>query len=386
MLKKSKKVLIVLVNRANYARSKTIMQSIVENPDLRLQTVVASGMLLERFGQAVNVVKRDGFKIDGEIYMSIEGENPLTMAQSVAVGLMQLAPVIKRLDPDVIVTIADRYETIATAIAGAYMNKIVAHVQGGELTGTIDESVRHAITKLSHLHFTSTEKSKERVVGMGENPKYVFNTGCPSIDLVCNSPLSREHLLKTKIGGLGKVDLSKEYIVVMQHPVTTEFGSGFDQMNETLKVVKKLKMPTLMLWPNPDAGSDEISKAIRLFREDDPQFPVQFFKNIEPEDFVAVLNNASCLVGNSSSFIREGSYLGTPAVVIGSRQANREHASNVVFAKSDAKDIYKKAKKQIDHGRYRSSEIYGDGRSGEKIASLIAENSPPIQKVFFNAS
>lgn len=382
-MEKTKKVLIVLVNRANYARSKTMMQAIKETPGMSLQVVAASGMLLERFGQAVKIVREDGFNIEEEVYMSIEGENPLTMAQSVSVGLMQLAPVINRLDPDIVVTIGDRFETIATAIAGAYMNKVVVHVQGGEITGTIDESVRHAVTKLSHLHFTTTEKSRDRVIKMGENPKYVFNTGCPSLDLVRNSDLTRKHLASTKIGGLGKVDLEKNYVVVMQHPVTTEFGSGFDQMKETLRAVKELGMPTLMLWPNPDAGSDEISKAIRLFREEHPSFPVQFFKNIEPEDFAAVLNNASCLIGNSSSFIREGSYLGTPAVEIGSRQANREHAENVIYAEYSSDDIFRKVKAQIKHGRYKSSNIYGDGKAGEKIAKLIKKINPPIQKVFY---
>ncbi len=385
MKKDIKKILIVLVNRANYARSKFVMDAIQNTRGLELQVVVSSGMLLERFGQAASVVKEDGFKISEEVYTSIEGENPLTMTQSVAVGLMQLAPVINRLNPDVVITIGDRYETIATAIAGAYMNKIVAHVQGGELTGTIDESVRHAITKLSHLHFTATQKSRERVIRMGENPKYVFNTGCPSIDLVRNSDLSRSRLVKTKLGGLGQVDLAKEYVVVMQHPVTTEFGSGFDQMRETLEAIKSLKMQTLMLWPNPDAGSDEISKAIRLFREDRPDFPVQFFKNIEPEDFAAILNNASCLIGNSSSFIREGSFLGTPAVEIGSRQTNREHAANVIYASYLAQDILKKVKAQIKHGRYKSSNIYGDGRAGEKIAEYIAGTNPPVQKTFYEA-
>lgn len=382
-MKKPKKVLIVLVNRANYARSKTLMHSIKKDPRLELQVIATSGMLLERFGQAVKIVKEDGFTVNEEIFMSIEGENPLTMTQSVATGLMQFAPAISRLNPDVVITIGDRYETIATAIAGAYLNKIVAHVQGGEITGTIDESVRHAVTKLSHLHFTTTEKSRQRVIRMGENPEYVFNTGCPSIDLVKNSNLTRKHLKTTKIGGLGKVDLDKEYVVVMQHPVTTEFGSSFTQMKETLKTIKKLKMPTLMLWPNPDAGSDEISKAIRLFREEHPNFPVQFFKNIEPEDFAAVLNNASCLIGNSSSFIREGSYLGTPAVEIGSRQANREHAANVIYADYDVEDIFKKVKSQLKHGRYESSNIYGDGKAGEKIAQLILQTNPPVQKEFY---
>jgi UDP-hydrolysing UDP-N-acetyl-D-glucosamine 2-epimerase len=316
--------------------------------------------------------------------MSIEGENPQTMAQSVGLGLVQLAPIISRLDPDVVVTVADRFETLATAIAASYMNKTLAHIQGGELTGTIDESVRHAITKMSHLHFASTEESRKRVISMGENPKYVFNTGCPSIDLAKDTDTSKERLQKINLGGLGKVDLSKPYILVMQHPVTTEFGQGTKQITETLQAIQKIGIQTIMLWPNPDAGSDDISKAIRIFREKN-HFPasIQFFKNIEPEDYATVLANAACAIGNSSSFIRESSFLGTPTVLVGSRQQHREHGKNCIYAEHDSEQIFKAAMNQINHGRYKSEHIYGKGDAGSQIADLIWEISPPVQKEFY---
>lgn len=377
-----KKILFVLINRANYGRAKTVLEAVKNHPNLDLTIVAGSGLLLERFGKAVNVIREDDFIVNEELYMNIEGEIPQTMAQSVGLGLIQLAPIFARTKPDVVVTIADRYEILATAIAATYMNLPLAHIQGGELTGTIDESVRHAVTKLSHYHFTSTEGSRERVIQMGENPDYVFNTGCPSIDLVKNSDISKTRLQSVKIGGLGKIDLSKPYILVMQHPVTTEFGNGFQQMNETLEAVKTINMPTLLLWPNPDAGSDDMSKAIRLFREKNKDFPIQYFKNLEPEDYYTVLANSSCLIGNSSSFVREGSFLGTPVVMVGSRQNNREHSNNLSSVDYNKDQIAKTAINQIKHGKYKSDNLYGKGDAGTQIADLLATKNPPIQKVF----
>lgn len=378
-----KKVLFVLMNRANYARSKSSMEAVANHPELELQVIAGSGMLLERFGKSVKVVREDGFNIDEELYMSIEGENPQTMAQSVGLGLIQLAPAITRLNPDVVVTIADRYETLATAIAATYMNKLLVHIQGGELTGTIDESVRHAITKMAHLHFASTEESRKRIVSMGEIPEFVFNTGCPAMDLAKNADKSIDRLKKIKIGGLGNVDLARPYLLVMQHSVTTEFGQGYQQITETLKALKELKMQTLMLWPNPDAGSDDISKAIRIFREQNHvDFPIQFFKNVDPEDYVTIMANAACLVGNSSSFIREGSFLGIPAVIVGTRQQNREHGENAIYSDYEAAEIVNRCKIQLSHGKFEPNYTYGKGNAGELIADLIAHKNPPVQKVF----
>lgn len=378
-----KKVLFVLMNRANYARSKSSIEAVAKHPELELQVIAGSGMLLERFGKSVKVVKADGFKIDEELYMSIEGENPQTMAQSVGLGLLQLAPAITRLNPDVVVTIADRYETLATAIAATYMNKILVHIQGGELTGTIDESVRHAITKMAHLHFASTEESRSRIVSMGENPDFVFNTGCPAMDLAKNADKSINRLKEIKIGGLGNVDLTKPYLLVMQHPVTTEFGQGYHQITETLKALKELKIQTLMLWPNPDAGSDDMSKAIRIFREQNHvDFPIQFFKNVDPEDYITLMANAACLVGNSSSFIREGSFLGIPAVIVGTRQQNREHGENAIYSNYESADIVDRCRLQLNHGKFKPDYTYGNGDAGEQIADLISQINPPVQKIF----
>lgn len=372
------------MNRANYGRFSTALREIKNHPDLELVIVAGGGMLLERFGRAVNVVREDGFTVDEELYMNIEGETPQTMAQSVGVALVQLAPIISRHKPDIVVTIGDRYETLATAIAGAYMNVPVAHTQGGELTGTIDESVRHAVSKLAHIHLAVNDAARQRLLQMGENPEFVFTVGCPSIDLAAEADRSKERLAGISLSGIGQVNLEKPYLLVMQHPVTTEFGSGYEQMMETLEALKIVNMPTLMLWPNPDAGSDDISKAIRIFRERErTTFPIQFFKNIEPEDYTAILANATCAVGNSSSFLREGSFLGTPTVLVGNRQQHRDVAHNVVRAPHDRVKIADLVLQQIRHGVYEPDHMYGNGTAGKQIAEILATVTPPIQKKFF---
>ena len=270
---------------------------------------------------------------------------------------------------------------MATAVAASYMNIRVAHTQGGEITGSIDESVRHAITKLSHLHFTATEESRRRVIGMGENADYVFNTGCPAIDAIASIDMTMPQDFFSRYGGVGyALDPAKPYIVVLQHPVTTEFGSGFAQINATLEAVQKSGMQTIWLWPNVDAGSDDISKGLRMFRERHRDVPLHFFRNFSVEDYARLINQSCCLIGNSSSGIRESAYLGVPSVNIGSRQQRRERGRNVVDVGYDANEIFAAIAKQLEHGRYQPDYLYGNGCSSDRIAKLLAEVDVPIQK------
>src|SRR5687767_494496 len=196
------------------------------HPALDLKLVVAASALLDRYGNAVKVIESDGFKITERVFMVLEGESPTSMAKTTGLGVLELATVFDNLKPDVVITVADRYETLATAVAASYMNLTLAHVQGGEVSGSIDEKVRHAVTKLSDLHFVSTKRAGERVTQMGEDPAAVYWTGCPSIDLAAEivpDPQLTFDPIK-KYGGVGPpLDLSNRYIVVMQHPVTTEY-------------------------------------------------------------------------------------------------------------------------------------------------------------------
>lgn len=376
-----RKVCVAINSRANYGRIKSVLQAIRENPKLELQLIVGASGLLQRFGSVVDVMRKDGFEPTATVYSIVEGETPTTMAKSTGLAIMELATQFENLKPDVVITVADRFETIATAIAASYMNIPVAHTQGGEVTGSIDESVRHAVTKLSHLHFPATELAREYVIRMGEDPSTVHFTGCPAIDAIASLDLSTPGDIFTRYRGVGAdLDPSEPYIVVLQHPVTTEYGHGLQQIEETLHAVHKIGMQTAWLWPNVDAGSDDVSKGIRRFREINQPKKMHFYINFAVEDYARLINNAACLAGNSSSALREGAFLGVPAVNIGTRQAGREHGPNVVHAPYDRNAIETAIRKQIAHGRYPGSKMFGDGRAGERIARILGEADLKVQK------
>ena len=378
--KTKRKVCVVVASRANYGRIKSLMSAIKNHPALELQLIVSASAILYRFGNVIDVIQRDGFKPDATIYYIVEGENPTTMAKSTGFAIMELATHFSNMKPDVVVTVADRFETLATAVAASYMNIPVAHTQGGEVTGTIDESVRHAVTKFSHIHFPATEMARERLIKMGENPKTVFVTGCPSLDVLKSLDLQLGDLFK-RSGGVGTpLDPKKPYIVVLQHPVTTEYGQGLQQIQHTIEAVARLNMQTIVLWPNVDAGSDDISKGWRQFRESGRAKSVHFFRNFPVEDYARLIANCACFIGNSSSAIREGALLGVPTVNIGTRQTGRERGPNVIDVDYDSDAIYKAALRQIKHGKYKPDPIYGDGTAGRQIADILATAEFTIQK------
>ncbi len=378
-----RKVCVVVTARPSYSRIKSALRAINQHPKLELQLVVAASALLDRYGKIDEVIKQDGFEITEQVYMIIEGENLVTSAKSTGLGIVELSTVFDNLKPDVVVTVADRFETLATAVTASYMNIPVAHVQGGEITGSVDEKVRHAITKLSNLHFVSNSNAKNRVVHMGEKHDTVFVTGCPSIDLA-TEVLKRKVLGFNpfeKYGGVGeRLDYLDGYIVVMQHPVTTEYDKARRHITETLHAVQELGFPTLWFWPNVDAGSEGTSKGIRAFRENEKPTNIHFFKNMTPEDFLELIYNSRCIIGNSSVAIREGAFLGAPAVNIGSRQMGRERGRNVIDVKYCRHQIADAIKRQLQNGLYTSDPIYGDGYAGERIADLLAEVPLTVEK------
>ncbi len=379
--KARRKICVVVNSRANYGRIKSVMRAIQEHPDLELQTIVGASALLYRFGHAVDNIRADGFEPSATVYSIVEGENPTTMAKSTGMAIMDLSTQFENLRPDVVLTVADRFETIATAIAASYMNIPVAHTQGGEVTGSIDESVRHAVSKLAHLHFPATELARNYLLRMGEEAERVHMTGCPAIDLIADLDLTLPPDLFASNKGVGAtLDPSQPYLVVLQHPVTTEFGQGFEQVQETLAAVLALDMQTAWLWPNVDAGSDDVSKGLRMHREKKGDGKLHFYRNFAPEDYARLIANAACLIGNSSSGLREGAYLGTPTVDVGTRQARREHGENVLHAAYDRTDIEAKARTQISHGRFPRSELFGDGSAGRQIAEILANGPISVQK------
>ena len=380
---KKKRVCVVVTARPSYSRIKTALRAIQSHPELELQLVIAASALLDRYGNASRVIEADGFEIAARVFSVLEGENPTAMAKTTGLGMLELATVFENLKPDVVVTVADRYETLSTAVAAAYMNIPVAHVQGGEVTGSIDEKVRHAITKLADLHLVSTDRAAERVVRMGEDPSTVHVTGCPSIDLateiLCCPKLDFDPI--EKYGGVGApIDVSNGYMVVMQHPVTTEYTLARQQVFETLHTIRQVGLPSLWFWPNVDAGADGTSSGIRTFRELEKPDNIRFFKNMVPSDFLRLLYNSKCLVGNSSVGIRECSFLGVPVVNIGSRQTGRDRGCNVLDVPHDREQIAEAIRHHLGNGRYPCDRLYGDGRAGERIAQCLETTEPRIEK------
>lgn len=379
-----RKICVVVGSRANYSSIKTAMRSIQAHPDLELQLVVGASALLDRFGSVVEVIEADGFKPDAKVNMIIEGETPVTMAKSTGLGLLELPTIFDQLKPDIVITVGDRFETMATAIAAAYMNIPIAHTMGGEVTGTIDESVRHAVTKLAHIHFPANRLAAERIIRMGEDPDTVHVVGCPRIDLVAeiaqNDGRLPERAWLEFEGVGGAVNLDELFLLVAQHPVTTEYGQGEGQITETLMALHQLEMPTIMLWPNVDAGSEDVARGMRKYREHYRHDYIRFYKNFPVETYVRLMMRCACMVGNSSAAVREGAFLGVPAVNIGTRQTGRERGKNVLDVDYDREQILDAIQVQLRNGRYPSDPIYGDGHAGERIADILSRCELQIQK------
>lgn len=371
-----KRVCVVITARPSYSRIRSALLALREYENIDLRLVVAASAVLDNYGEVVKQIEKDGFTADATVYNVVSGENVISSAKTTGLGIIELATVFSNINPDMVVTIADRFETMATAIAASYMNIPLVHIQGGEVTGNIDEKVRHAITKLADVHLVSTEKARERVIKMGENPERVYVTGCPSIDIAENvrknynqwkfDPIERYR-------GVGKVLKDREkYIVVMQHPVTTELDKVRYQTRCVLETVEQLDRQIYWFWPNVDAGTDGVSKEIRINRESGKAKNIYFFKNMSPDDFLVLLMGSECIIGNSSVAIRECSYLGVPAINLGNRQIGRERGKNVIDAPYENEKILEAYRKIATSERKAGENLYGDGYAGQKIAKVIA--------------
>lgn len=381
-MKNKRKICVVLVDRANYGRLKPVMAAIKNHPSLELSVIASGTLVLERFSYPIKEVERDGFEINSKIYVELEGSVPTTMAKSIGFSVIEFSSEFLRLEPDIVLLIGDRYEALAACIAASYMNKTVCHIQGGEVSGSIDESARHAITKFSHYHFPSTHRSKEFLVRMGENPETILGVGCPSSDIAKSLIKSQKNLNVLNFSGNGpSIDVNKPFLLSIYHPNTTKYGSEVNEMLELLKALDKIKMQTVILWPNIDAGSDHISKTLRVFRDNINNDWLRTITNVNPTDYLNILANAACAVGNSSSFVRDSSFLGTPVVLVGDRQDGREFANNVIKVKPVVGDIERSIQFQLNHGPYDISSLYGDGNVSDRIASELAKAKLYSQKI-----
>lgn len=371
--KNKKKICVAINNRANYARVKSLLIEIKKNKKFELQILLGASAILSRFGELDRILKKDGFKKFEKIYSIVEGENLTTMAKSTGLSIIETSTFFENYRPDAVIVIADRFENLSVAIAASYLNIPLIHIQGGEVTGSIDEKVRHSITKLSDIHFVATKRSRDFLIKMGENKKSVFLTGCPSIDIAhkAKSKLPKDFFIKNK--GVGNFpNYNEKYIVVMHHPVTTKFNETYTQIMQTINAIIKVKdVKIVWLWPNIDAGSDIISKQLRIIRENKLVRNISFFKNFTPENYIKLIFNCECLVGNSSSGIRESSFLSIPVVNIGSRQKNREQGFNVLNVDYNKNEIFNAISKQMNKRKIRKSFIYGDGYAYKKIVNIL---------------
>ena len=382
MVKKT--ICVFIGSRANYSSIKSALIAIQNHPGLELKIVLGGSALVKKYGNLEKILEKDGFQVDERIQMLVEGDVPSVMVKTAALGMLGLADAFERVKPDYVIVIGDRYEVIAPTIAAAYMNIPVAHTMGGEVTGTIDESIRHAITKFAHIHFPANKESGERIIKMGERKDRVFVVGCPRIDTVKSiidaDPGVPEDIFE-KCGGVGPAfDLHQPFLLVSQHPVTTQYEDAEKQINETIYAAVEVGIPIILLWPNSDAGTEGISQGIRKFREKYPDIKLHAFLNLPIDIYVRLMNNTACLIGNSSSGIREGAFLGTPCVNVGTRQAGRERGSNVIDVACNRAEILQAVKKQIAHGKYASEPIYGNGNAGEKIADILYRTEVEVQK------
>jgi UDP-hydrolysing UDP-N-acetyl-D-glucosamine 2-epimerase len=379
-----RKICVVVGSRANYSSIKSVMRAVQQHPDLELQVIAGASALLDRYGSVVDLMERDGFTPAARLYMLVEGETPATMAKSTGLGLIELPTILETLKPDVVLTVGDRFETMATTLAAAYMNIPLAHTMGGEVSGNIDENIRHAVTKFANIHFPACADARERIIRLGERPETVHMTGCPRIDLVAEYLTLNEPVDDAVFGdGVGaRFSTDDDFILVSQHPVTGEYGRGEQQIVATLEAVRDTGMPAIVLWPNADAGSDDVARGIRKFRERNASAPFHYVKNLPIHVYVRLMAKTRCLVGNSSSAIREGAFIGTPSVNVGSRQTARQRGSNVIESGYRKEEVARAVKDRLDlGGRLPSEPIYGDGKAGPRIADILAQETLTTDKL-----
>jgi len=380
-----RKICFPITSRAYYGRSQLLIRKLHAHPGVDLKLMLGGSILLDKYSKHVaDDIAAGGFEIEASLFNVIEGGNHVAMAKTACLTALEFTNSLFTAQPDVVVICGDRFEQLAIAMAAAYLNISIAHIEGGDVTGSIDESVRHAITKLAHLHFVTNEDAHRRVLAMGEDPRYVFNTGSLDVELAAHVSTT---ITSDQVNALGvghDVDIDRQFLMVVQHPVTTD-GHNRDHLETTFRVVAELGLPTIWFWPNPDAGTGEMSDMLRNMREQHPELTehMRFITNVPASDFVALLAHASCLVGNSSAGVKECSYLGTPVVNIGNRQQGRLTGEHVIHTGYEAAEIAAAIATQLAHGRYAPSRIYFKDHASEAIANLLATTPLYTQKRFY---
>ena len=376
-----RKIFILVERRADYSRYKPILEKLKADPFFETYLVVTGICLLENHGKDISYIENDGFEINATIPMfDLQAEDSGgEMVRSMARVLSGVVTELEKAKPDVVLSGFDIGGNFAVTVAAAHMNIPVAHIQGGEVTGSIDESIRHAMSKFSHIHFPATEDARNRLIKIGENPEDIYVVGCPSIDVLVNTPYVDKAVIEAKYN----LDFSKPFVIMIQHPVTTEMKSSLDQIKETIDVIKRMDIQALALLPNNDAGHSKIIEEIK-------NSGIKWYPSLSTLDFINIYRNAWALVGNSSSGIHETPTFKIPAVNIGNRQMGRERAANVIDVANNSEAIEAGINKALFDEDFKAfvktiDNPYGIGNSSEQIVKILKEVSfeGKIQKVFY---
>ena len=376
----SRKIVYITGTRADYGLMRDVLKSIQSHPDLDLEIIVTGMHLLEEFGHTIDEIEQDGFKIH-EVSSTYEQDDKRSMAVFVGDFIKKLSIKAEEIDPDFILLLGDRGEMLGGAVVGCYLSIPNVHLHGGEITSTVDEMARHAITKLSNIHLPANERSAERIKKMGEDPRNIHVVGAPGLDSVLNQKRAPKDVLASKYS----IDFSKPLISVVQHPVTMEVNRAREQIRTTLEVIKKLGYQTILVYPNADAGGRKMIEEIKKY--EDLSF-LSTYKNIPRKDYISLLSNSDVLVGNSSSGIIEAPSLGLPVVNIGTRQRGRERADNVIDVDYDQREIKEAIERCLFDDKFKKEikyidNPYGDGKTAERVSSILSNvkiNEKLLQK------
>lgn len=366
-----RKIAVITGTRADYGIYYSVLKAIEKHENLELALIVCGMHLCPEFGMTVNAIEKDGFPIADRLETILASDTGAAMAKSIGITLVSLTQSLERIKPDIVLVLGDRGEMIAGALAAIHMNIPIAHIHGGEVTGTVDESIRHAVTKLSHIHLATTEDSRKRIISMGEREENVYVVGAPGIDYIKNTEyLPREEVLK-------RLNLKNDKIFIMtQHPVTTERDLVQWQVKQTLDAVVEMGIQTIISYPNSDNGGREIIRVIEEYRAKYNFLKV--FKNLSQVEYLSLLNIADAMIGNSSSGIIEAPSFKLPVINIGTRQEGRLRACNVIDVGYKKEEILKGINKALDDAEYMGKlreciNPYGDGNSGMRIAKILSE-------------
>lgn len=377
MRKKIKKLLFVTGSRGEWGYIRPLLKLIEERDDFEYKLCVTNMHLLPSFGESVNEIVNDGFKVDYKINMSIDGYNHATQVKSLGLFLVSFADILASDKPDWIILAGDRGEQLMASIGGGYTYIPVAHIQAGEKSGNIDGMSRHAIGKFAHLHIASNADAKERLIRLGEEEFRVHNVGAPQLDELVAGYFSSKEDIKSQ----HNIDLDRDFMMIVQHPVTEEFDVADAQIEVAMKAINKFAMPKIVILPNNDAGSIKIREGIEKFLSGEHYI----FSNIKRQDYLAFLKHSKVIVGNSSSGLLEAPTFKTPAVNIGRRQLGREQGINVINTEFEETEIYNAMKKALSP-EFRADvntnciNPYGDGRSSERILEILT-NTPIDNKL-----